>query len=41
MAKFDVASAYRNAAMHPLDRQRLGMNWREKYYVAMALLFGL
>ena len=26
MAKFDVASAYRNAAMHPLDRQLLGMN---------------
>lgn len=26
MAKFDVASAYRNAAIHPLDRQLLGMN---------------
>lgn len=26
MAKFDVASAYRNAAIRPLDRQLLGMN---------------
>lgn len=26
MAKFDVASAYRNAAIHSLDRQLFGMN---------------
>ena len=41
MAKFDVASAYRNVAVHPQDRPLLGMVWREKYYVDMALPFGL
>ena len=37
MAKFDVASAYRNVAVHPQDRPLLGMVWRGKYYVDMAL----
>ena len=41
MAKFDVASAYRNVAVHPQDRPLLGMVWRGKYYVDMALPFGL
>ena len=41
LAKFDVASAYRNVAIHPLDRPLLGMKWREQYYVDMALPFGL
>ena len=41
MAKFDVASAYRNVAIHPQDRPLLGMKWRDKYYVDMALPFGL
>ena len=41
LAKFDVASAYRNVAVHPLDRPLLGVKWRDKYYVDMALLFGL
>ena len=41
LAKFDVASAYRNVAVHPLDRPLLGMKWRDKYYVDMALPFGL
>ena len=41
MAKFDVASAYRNVAIHPQDRPLLGMRWRGKYYVDMALPFGL
>ena len=40
MAKFDVASAYRNVAVHPQDRPLLGMVWRGKY-VDMALPFGL
>ena len=41
MAKFDVASAYRNVAIHPQDRSLLGMGWRGMYYVDMALPFGL
>ena len=41
MAKFDVASAYRNVAVHPDDRPLLGVMWRYKYYVDMALPFGL
>jgi len=41
MAKFDVASAYCNVAIHPQDRPLLGMRWRGKYYVDMALPFGL
>ena len=36
-AKFDVASAYRNVAVHPQDHLLLGMVWRGKYYVDMAL----
>ena len=41
LAKFDVASAYHNVAIHPLDHPLLGMKWREQYYVDMALPFGL
>ena len=41
LAKFDVANTYCNVAIHHLDRPLLGMKWREKYYVDMALLFGL
>ena len=39
MAKFDVASAYRNVAIHPDDRPLLGMQWRGKYFVYLVLLF--
>ena len=41
MAKFDVANTYRNVAIHPQDRPLLGMKWRNKFYVDMALPFGL
>ena len=41
MAKFEVASAYRNVAVHPRDRPLLGMMWCDKYYVDIALPFGL
>ena len=41
MAKFDVEAAYRNIAVHPDDRVLLGMRWRGKYYVDLALPFGL
>ena len=41
MAKFDVATAYRNIAVHPEEQYLLGMRWRGAYYVDMALPFGL
>ena len=41
MAKFDVATAYRNVAIHPEDRPLLGMRWRGQYFVDMVLPFGL
>ena len=41
MAKFDVEAAYRNIAIHPSDRFLLGMKWRSKFYVDLALPFGL
>lgn len=41
IAKFDVLAAFRNVAVHPSDRAFLGMKWRDKYYVDLALPFGL
>jgi len=41
IAKFDVLAAYRNVAIHPSDRALLGMRWRGKFYVDLALPFGL
>ena len=41
MAKFDVETAYRNIVVHPCDRYLLGMKWRSRYYVDLALPFGL
>ena len=41
MAKFDVASVYRNVSIHPNDRPILGMQWHGKYFVYMVLLFRL
>ena len=41
MAKFDVASAYRNVTIHPDDRPLLGMQGRGKYLVDLFLPFGL
>ena len=41
MAKFDVETAYRNIAIHPDDRFLLGLKWRGKFYVDLALPFGL
>ena len=40
MAKFDVATAYRNIAVHPEDRYLWGMKWKGAYYVDIALSFG-
>ncbi len=41
MAKFDVQSAYRNVAVLPRQRHLLGMKWRGKFYIDLALPFGL
>ena len=41
IARFDVASAYRNVAIHPDDRPLLGMQWRGQYFVDLVLPFGL
>ena len=41
MAKFDVESAYRIVPVHPDDRYLLGMQWRGKYFIDMALPFAL
>ena len=41
MAKFDVESAYRIVPIHPGDLHLLGMEWRDYYFVDMALPFGL
>jgi len=41
LAKFEVEAAYRNIAMHTDDRFFLGMKWRGKYLVDLALPFGL
>ncbi|CAB4015845.1 Hypothetical predicted protein [Paramuricea clavata] len=41
MAKFDVQSAYRNVAVLPSQHHLLGMKWRGKLYVDLALPFGL
>lgn len=41
LAKFDMESAYRIVLVHPDDRYLLAMQWRGKYFVDMALPFGL
>ena len=41
MAKFDVRCAYRLLPVHVEDRHFLGMRWRDKFYVDLALPFGI
>ena len=41
MAKYDVQSAYHNVAVLPSQRHLLGMKWRGKLYIDLALPFGL
>ena len=41
MVKLDIKSAYRIIAVHPDDHYLLGMKWRNKYYIDLALPFGL
>ena len=41
MAKFDVEAAYHNIAVHPDDCFLPGLKWQGKYFVDLALPFGL
>ena len=41
LAKFDVESTYRHIPMHSNDRNLLGMKWRAKYLIKLALPFRL
>ena len=41
MGKVDIKSAYRIIPVRPSDRYLLGMRWRDKFYVDLALPFGL
>ena len=41
MAKVDIQKAYRIVPIHPADRRFLGIRWRDKYFVDLALPFGL
>ena len=37
----DLESAYQIISVHPFDRQLIGMEWKGKIYVNLALPFGL
>ena len=41
LAKMDLESAYRIIPVHPSDRHLIGMEWKGKVYVDLALPFGL
>ena len=41
MGKFDIKNAYHNIPVHVDDRHLLGMRWKGKYFVDLALSFGL
>ena len=41
MAKFDIESAYRIVPVHLDDRFLLGMQWRDHFFIDLALPFGL
>ncbi len=41
LTKVDIESAYRIVPVHPEDRMLLGMEWKGKLYIDMALPFGL
>ena len=40
-AKFDVESAYCHVPVHSDNRYLLGMKWQAKYFIDLALPFGL
>ena len=41
MAKFDIKRAYRLLPVNTRDRRFLGLKWNEKYFIDLALPFGL
>lgn len=41
LAKMDIKQAYRNVPVHPEDRCKLGMKWKEEILIDAALPFGL
>ena len=41
LTKIDIESAYRIMPVHPEDRNLLGMEWKGKQYIDLALPFGL
>ncbi len=41
LAKFDISRAYRLLPVHPQLRHLLGMHWKGKYFIDLALPFGL
>ena len=41
LAKVDIAHAYRNVPVHPVDRSLLGMSWKGSVVVDCTLPFGL
>ena len=40
MGKVDIKNAYRIVPIHPDDHYLLGMKWRNRYFVDLALPFG-
>ena len=40
LAKIDVARAFRNLCVDPVDAFKFGIKWRNKYYLDVALAFG-
>ena len=40
MLKIDVARAFRNLRVDPVDVMKLGMTWRGQYYLSSAVVFG-
>ena len=40
LAKIDVARAFRNLRLDPVDAFKFGIKWRDKYFLDVALAFG-
>ena len=41
LAKFDIKRAYRSLSVYTLHRPLLGMQWKGKFYIDLALPFGV
>ena len=40
LAKIDVARAFRNLRVDPVDAFKFGISWQGRYYLDVALTFG-